>query len=111
MSEQTVTFRRGEPITLRLEVVSGSPSGITLAAVLKRKRGSALPAEDEPDAGTFTTSFVAASGGDPAYWLLTMASAALAAGRYATDARLVQASATVQITSPITVVLLESISA
>jgi len=88
------SFQRGETISLALEAVSGDPLAVSAvtAAMKPLAPGRAAPDPDAAVAATFVVSFVAASGSDPARWLLTLSaaeSAALAAGSYSADARLV----------------------
>jgi hypothetical protein len=91
---QPYVFQRGETVSLALEAVSGDPlmvSAVT-AAMKPLAPGRATPDPEAAVAATFSVTFVAAGGGDPARWLLTLSaveSAALAAGSYAADARLV----------------------
>jgi len=89
----TYIFQRGESITLALEAVSGDPAavGAVTAALKPLAAGRAAPDPDTPVVASFTVNFVAASGADPARWLLTLTaaqSAGLAAGSYVADARL-----------------------
>lgn len=89
----TYTFQRGETVALALAVVTGDPGvvGAVTAAVKPAVEGRALPDPAAPVVATFGVAFVAASGADPARWLLTLTpaqTAALPAGSYLADARL-----------------------
>jgi len=89
-------FQRGETVSLALAVVSGDPTVVTsvTAAVKPVTAGHSTPDPTVPVAANFSVSFAAALGDEPARWLLTLApatSAALTAGSYFADARLVVA--------------------
>jgi hypothetical protein len=86
-------FQRGETISLALDALSGDPTGVTvITAQLKAVAPGRLSvAADAPVAANFAITPRAAAGEVPAGWTLTIpasASAALAAGFYAADARL-----------------------
>jgi hypothetical protein len=89
----TYTFQRGETVALALAVVSGDPAvvGAVTAAMKPAVEGRALPDPAAPVVANFSVAFAAASGPDPARWLLTLSpavTAALPAGSYLADARL-----------------------
>jgi hypothetical protein len=68
----TYTFQRGESVALALAVVSGDPAvvGAVTAAVKPVVEGRALPDPSAPVVANFGVAFFAASGADPARWLL-----------------------------------------
>lgn len=101
----TYTFQRGETVSIALDAVQGDPltvSSITAAMKpIAAGRSSIDPAA--PVTASFAVSARVAAGGNPAGWTLTLnaaASAALAAGTYAADARLTIGSGVV-ITDPV----------
>lgn len=108
----TYSFKKGEPIQLMLEAVSGNPLLVTAIAVKMRKiaSGRTTLRGDEPVALALTVgALVPAAGGNLAYWLFTGSSAALAVGLYGVDAAL-SFGAELEVTETITVELLNSVS-
>lgn len=106
-------FQRGEPIVIGRQVISGDPAGYAVAALLKKSAGQIVPPASAPAVATFGVSFAAASGQDPARWLLTIPAdqtATLAPGFYAVDARFSIAGEVVEVTGPAFVRIVESVS-
>ena len=107
-------WRRGGTFTFGLQVVSGTVVGDeTVRCVLKAATKAGLPTGDAAaDAVVFTTSFVAAVGNNPAYWLFTGSATqgqAIPAGDYIADARIVAGSTVIQ-TAPILIKLAERVT-
>jgi hypothetical protein len=89
-------FQRGETVSLALAVVSGDAAVVisVTAAIKPVTAGRGTPDPAVPVAASFAVSFSAAAAGEPARWLLTLppaVTAALPAGSYLADARLVTA--------------------
>lgn len=82
-----ITLYRGAQLSLAIDVVSGDPSVVTSAtATMKRTESGQLTGA----AIALSCIFAAASGADPARWLVTLAdTSALEVGAYQIDARLV----------------------
>lgn len=102
-------FQRGETIGLGIDVVAGDAAGAAVSAALRRVAGFTLAGP----AMAFAVAARAADGADPGGWTLTLAaeaSAALAAGLYRADARIVTAGG-VTITDPIDIRIVEPVSA
>lgn len=113
MSDPIYTFHRGEPIQLAREVVSGDPAGYTVTARLKATKGRVVPAASAPAVADFDVTFVAAAGGEPARWLLTIpaaTAAGLAPGSYVTDVRFALAGVAVAVSEPAFITILGSVS-
>lgn len=112
----TARFKRGGTISLALRVDSGSVAGASCRAVLKSAVYGAEPGDDAPDAAVFDVAYVANIDPDdvtskPA-WMLTLsatASAALSAGAYVADARIVRSSDVIQ-TSSLLVIIEERVT-
>jgi hypothetical protein len=89
-------YQRGETISLALDALSGDPasvSGVTAQMKAVPPGRSSVPA-DTPIAATFAIVSRAAAGDIPPGWTLTIdaaTSAALLAGAYLADARIVSA--------------------
>ena len=106
-------FKRGEPIALPRELLSGDATGITATALLKPASMGSVPAESIPAAATLQCEFRAAAGVAPAHWLFWLsagAADALPVGTYATDVRFSIDGVTVGLTDPAWVVIGESVS-
>ncbi len=108
------TFRRGEPIVIGREVVSGDPTGYTVTASLKKTLiGRSMPPASAPVAATFDVEFQAAGDGHGARWLFSLTAedaAALSLDTYVVDARFELAGEPVEITEPALVIIVESVS-
>jgi len=107
----TYTFKRGETILLALDIVSGERASVdSVAAKLRAlEPGTTELAADAALAATFDVTPRDAAGDVPAGWNLQIdatPSAALPAGRYLADARMMLGSA-VETTTSILVVIEE----
>jgi hypothetical protein len=104
----TYTFQRGETVSLALDAVQGDPLTVTsVTAALKPL--SAGRTMVDPGAAVAATFVVA---NRPGGWTLTIsaaASAALAAGTYLADAKLVVAGQ-VTITEPVAVRMIDAVT-
>ncbi len=110
----TYIFQRGESVALALAVVSGDAAAVDIvtAAMKRVAPGRSGVDPSAPIVATFGVSFVAATTSDPAHWLLSLApasSAALAAGNYVADARLIVGSG-VAITETIAITLRDAVT-
>lgn len=112
----TARFKRGGTISLALRVDSGDVTGATCRAVLKSAVYGAEPGDAAADAAVFDVAYVANidpdDGASPPAWLLTISatvSAALAAGTYVADARIVRTSDVIQ-TATVRVILDERVT-
>lgn len=97
------SFYQGAPFTIGRKVLSGDPAGYVVTANLLRTAGMSLPPVGTPVSATFVPSFVAAAGAEAAYWLLNLSSAvtaALARGRYVTQAHFSLNGELIEITGP-----------
>jgi len=108
-------FQRGETISLALDVVTGDPLAVTaMSAAMKMVApGRTSVSAGTPVAAAFTISPRAAQGDIPPGWNLTVdaaSSAALVAGNYLADARLMVGGGVV-ITESVGISLRESVSA
>jgi hypothetical protein len=108
-------YQRGEPIAYALRVKSGDPSGYTVSAKLKPvgPNVTAVPDQAVASAAEFQVNFVAASGGVPAHWLLTIDAAtarALPGNRYIADEKLTFGGVAVKVTEPVVIVIKNSAS-
>ena len=110
-------FQRGEPIALGNRIEAGTPDP---AHTMRARMKPAAPQHRDVMPGgpavspAFTTTFVAAVGAAPAYWLHSLTAAqslALAAGEYLADSSLLLGNMTIWISDPVRIVLRESASA
>jgi len=100
-----IVFQRGETLSLALDVVTGDPALVTaVSAVIRRSTNGAVSGPATP----LVTSFAAASGAEPARWLVTLIdTSALAPGKWLVDARLTIGTGTI-ITDPCPVTIVEA---
>ena len=99
----TAYFKRGGTITLPLRIDSGDVTAATCRAVLKRAAYGVEPGDATADSAVFDVAYVANIDASdvtsaPA-WILSIAaaaSAALTAGTYVVDARIVRTSDVIQ---------------
>jgi hypothetical protein len=108
-------FQRGETISLALDAVTGDPLSVTaISAAMKTVApGRTGVSAGTPVAAAFAISPRAAQGDIPPGWNLTVdaaSSAALVAGNYLADARLMVGGGVV-ITESVGISLRESVSA
>jgi hypothetical protein len=97
----TYSFQRGETVSLALDAVTGDPATVT-----------SVTAAMKPVAASFSVSSRVAAGSIPAGWTLTLSaavSAALAAGTYLADAKLVVAGG-VTITEPVAIRMIDAVT-
>ena len=98
-------------------VISGTltldPATVTVLQHLKPASGQAVPPRTVASVATFSTSYVAAMGDNPAYWRAELApaqSAALDAGWYASDAEFLVGGAVVTVSDPVLILIAESVT-
>lgn len=100
-------YTRGETVIFGLRATPAYDGTETVACDIKPARnGSTPPSDDTAVAATPSIAFVAAAGDVAAHWLFTLTaeqSAAIPAGRYITDAR-VLTGGTVDYVDPIVIV-------
>lgn len=110
----TFTFQRGETVSLALDAVQGDPLTVTsvTAAMKAVAAGRTLVDPAAAVAATFSVSPRVAAGNIPAGWTLTLSaatSAALAAGTYLADAKLIVAGG-VMITEPVAIRMIDAVT-
>ena len=112
------TFHRGEPIVLGDRIEAGAVlAGHTMRARMKPvapQHRDLMPGNGVAVVSpAFATTFVAASGADPAHWLHSLSgdqSLTIAAGEYLADSSLLLDGEVVQTSDPVRIVLREAAS-
>jgi hypothetical protein len=111
----TYTFKRGEPIAIDLVVDAPGtydPATLTIVAKIKPAAGQGSPPPAAtPATVTMASAFHPAATGVSAYWQLTAPGSAFATpGLYIADAEIFDGSTVLQVTDPILIKLVESVT-